>query len=375
MSSFDASPEHAPMSGLDEFLIHNSPEPVRVMYTSDPRAYERHWFTCQDKVGDLIMVMGIGFYPNLDTADAYALVNYKGQHTHVRYHRRLGLNRMDMRMGPLNFEVVEPFKTWKLTLDENPYGIRYEIYWHYTKRPIFHELGIGGGARGGIRATDSVGYEGFGVQEGWIEVDGQRFTLDTDKYLGSRDHHWGARGGVGGPIGAPPPGGGGGGIGGTHVGQWVEFSDWSIWLNSNLYPLGDERAGAGAYTTTDRHLKFEPETGLFVEGTITNVTESGETKELHYRRLGNQTAFLGCGGYLRTPDGGPTHGIYPGEDKLFGGTYDVNTIAGRKQLTALNDHHCEVTCDGETTYGILETVDPSAYETFKRGVPGYRLLE
>ncbi len=373
MPTFDASPEHSPMSGLDEYLIHNAPEPVRVMYTSDPRAYERLWFTCQDKVGDLIVVIGIGFYPNLDTADAYALINYKGQHTHVRYHRRLGLNRMDMRMGPLNFEVVEPFKTWKLTLDENPHGIRYEIYWHDTKRPVFHELGLGGASGGPARAPDSVGYESFGVQEGWVEVDGRRFELDTGMYLGSRDHHWGARQGVGTPTGQSAPGGGLGVA--THTGQWVEFPDWSIWLDRNLYPLGDERPGMGSFTTTERRMKFEPETGLFVEGIITNVDDSGAKKELHFRRLGNQTAFLSCGGYIQTPDDGPTHGNYPGEDRLFGGTYDVNTVEGRTQLTGLNDHHCEVTCDGETTYGILETLDPGVYEACKRGIGGFSLLE
>ena len=38
---FDASPEHSPMSGIDEFLVHNYPHPVRVMWTTDAQAYER----------------------------------------------------------------------------------------------------------------------------------------------------------------------------------------------------------------------------------------------------------------------------------------------------------------------------------------------
>ena len=46
---FDAGIEHYPMSGLDEFLVHNHPNPVRVMWTSDIRAYERMWFTCQPR--------------------------------------------------------------------------------------------------------------------------------------------------------------------------------------------------------------------------------------------------------------------------------------------------------------------------------------
>ena len=48
------------MSGLDEFMIHNHPHPVRVMWTSDLQAYERMWFTCQDKTGDLLVVTGHG---------------------------------------------------------------------------------------------------------------------------------------------------------------------------------------------------------------------------------------------------------------------------------------------------------------------------
>jgi len=60
---FDAGIEHYPMSGLDEYLIHNHPHPVRVMWTSDPQAYERMWFTCQDRTGDLLVVAGMGSIP------------------------------------------------------------------------------------------------------------------------------------------------------------------------------------------------------------------------------------------------------------------------------------------------------------------------
>ena len=37
MTAFDADNQHAPMSGLDEYLVHNHPHPVRVMWTSDPQ--------------------------------------------------------------------------------------------------------------------------------------------------------------------------------------------------------------------------------------------------------------------------------------------------------------------------------------------------
>ena len=88
------------MSGLDEFMIHNHPHPVRVMWTSDLQAYERMWFTCQDRTGDLLVVSRHGHLPQPGTAEAFAIVNVRGRHTTVRAHRKLGLNRMDMSVGP-----------------------------------------------------------------------------------------------------------------------------------------------------------------------------------------------------------------------------------------------------------------------------------
>ena len=86
------------------------------MWTPDAQAYERVWFTCQDKVGDLLVVIGLAFYPNLGTAEAFAIVNVRGRHTTVRAHQALPTDRMDMALGPFSFEVVEPFRQWRLRL-------------------------------------------------------------------------------------------------------------------------------------------------------------------------------------------------------------------------------------------------------------------
>ncbi len=87
------------------------------MWTPDAQAYERVWFTCEDKVGELLVVIGLAFYPNLGTAEAFAIVNVRGRHTTVRAHQKLRNDRMDMRLGPFSFEVVEPFRHWRLRLD------------------------------------------------------------------------------------------------------------------------------------------------------------------------------------------------------------------------------------------------------------------
>ena len=91
------------------------PYPVRVMWTPDAQADERVWFTCQDKVGELLVVIGLAFYPNLGTAEAYAIVNVRGGHTTVRAHKECPTDRMDMSLGPFHFEVLEPFRKWRLS--------------------------------------------------------------------------------------------------------------------------------------------------------------------------------------------------------------------------------------------------------------------
>ena len=68
----------APLSPLDDHLIHQTPDPIRVVASTDPRFYERHWNVFHDEAGDLLIATGGSFYPNLDTAEAYAIVTAMG---------------------------------------------------------------------------------------------------------------------------------------------------------------------------------------------------------------------------------------------------------------------------------------------------------
>lgn len=364
--------EHTPLSPMDEYMIHQTPQPLRVMYTSDARAYERYWFTAQDRTGDLFVVQGCGFYPNLDTADAFSIIVYQGQHTTVRAYRRLGDDRMDMQLGPINAEVITPFREWRLTLGANEQDVSYDLRWKDTKRAVFHHLGTGATYHGRI-AGETSGYESFGYPEGWVNYKGRRFELSQATFNGSRDHHWGIRNGVGGPahLQQTPPY--------AYGGQWVEFRDWSIWGPRVLYNLGDPRPGAGRIVRQVFRLRFHPESKVFTEGIVANTLASGDVKEVHYRRLNSQCAYLRCGNYGGPTGGTPDKDIWWGMDRgdllVEGETYDVTNPAVQAKLAGLDDHHCLATCDGETAIGIFEPNEPTAYEFCARGVPGYSLLE
>jgi hypothetical protein len=379
-SAYRASAEHAPLSGLDEFLIHNSPYPVRVMWTPDAQAYERVWFTCQDKVGQLLVVIGLAFYPNLGTAEAFAILNVRGRHTTVRAHQRLRTDRLEMRLGPFSFDVVEPFRMWRLRLD--PTGgaaggagdVAFDITWLDTKRPVFRQLGAG--VIVGARALSPVaGYDGFGRQEGWVAVDGERFQLATTTHLGTRDHHWGIRDGVGGPAlyrGMQHP----------HSGEWVEFEDFGIWGDHVLYNIGDARRRSATLAGRTHRMRFEPETNLLESGEVDLVFADGSVKTMSFERLGHQIAFLRCAMYGGpnggTPDGDIWHGmtVAEGDDVVVHQeTFDVNDPAVRMRLAGLDQHHCRITCDGEVTYGIVEPYDTLCYDVSKAGVMGFSLLD
>ena len=381
-SPYAASPEHAPLSGLDEFLVHNAPYPVRVMWTPDAQAYERVWFTCQDRTGELLVVIGLAFYPNLGTAEAFAIANVRGMHTTVRAHQKLRNDRMDMTLGPFSFEVEEAFRRWRLTLDPHHtpgatatgHGIAYDITWLDTKRPVFSQLGAGM-IVGGRALTPVAGYDGFGRQEGWVEVHGRRFALSQDTHLGTRDHHWGTRDGVGGParyMGMQHP----------HSGEWVEFEDFGIWGDHVLYNIGDARKRSGTLAKRVHRMRFEPDTHLLKSGEVDLHFADGSVKTMTFERLGNQIAFLRCGMYGGpnggTPDGDLWHGmaVAQGDEVVVHSeTFDVNDPEVRASLAGLDQHHCRVTCDGEVTYGIVEPYDPLCYEVSKAGVMGFSLLD
>ena len=367
--------EHSPLSRLDELPIHQFQEPLRVVDTTDARTFERYWFTAQAEDGEFFLVTGFGIYPNLDTADAYAVFVHGGTHTVVRMHRLLGDDRADLRYGPLTAEVVEPFREWRLTLGDNEQGLRFDLRWRDTKRSVFERM-VGwqrGTTRNGRLLPARAGYETFGRIEGTVEYEGHRFVLDPARVWGSRDHHWGLRNGVGGPghMEAMPRF--------SHCGQWVEFTDWSVWGSRCLYNLGDqENPGARRIVKMDHRLRFDPETKHFLGGIVYNTLDNGSVKEIEYEQIGHQVAYLRCAGYASPQGGSPDdhfyHGMFVGEDVVTGRSDDIDDPKVRMHLAGFDDHLCQARCDGETTVGIIECMNPVLFEMCRDNAPGFSLL-
>ena len=352
--------EQYPLAPIDDYMIHQTIDPIRIMMASDPKAYERYWMVCHDSAGEVLVATGCSFYPNLDRAEAYAIVNHKGIQRTVRAFRPLGVDRMDMRFGPIAPQVIEGLRHWRFVLEPNEWGISFDLDFRDTTRQTFREptLPIDRGYPRGRRPDVTTGFESFGVVEGWVDVEGTRVEIATGAGRGTRDRHWGVGRGVGGPELA---------LGGRmHVGvngnSFVAFNDFTIWGDKVFYRFGDERPGSGKIEKVVRRLRFEEDTKIFMAGEVDYTLDSGETKHLVYERIGNQTAYLRCGMYGGTPDKNIHQGEYSGEEELIeGDVFDVNVPEVRASLVGLDEHLCRVTCNGETTTGLMQPIDPNAY--------------
>jgi hypothetical protein len=364
--------EQFPLSPLDDYMIHQTPDPIRVMWTGDPRAYERYWMVCHDPTGEVLVAVGGSFYPNLDRAEAYAIVNVNGQHTTVRGFRPLGADRADLRIGPIAPRIIEGLRKWHFELEPNEWGISFQIEFRDTTRQTFREP-LSNSATGfppGRRGDVTTGFESFGVVEGWVEVHGRRIEIPAGS-PGTRDRHWGVGRGVGGPEMS---------LGGRlHVGTsgnaFVAFPSWTLWGDRVFYPFGDSRPGSGRVAKPTRRLRFEPDTRIFLEALVDYTLDTGEVKQVHYQRIGNQSAYLRCGMYGGTPDREIHQGGYSGPPTVEGETYDVTRPEVRTALAGLTEHLCVVTCNGEVTTGIYQPIDPAAYEACAAGRPGWAFLE
>jgi hypothetical protein len=372
----DLPKHYHPLSAWDEYPIHQVVAPIRHVATTDPRAFERYWFTACAQDGSLFMVTGMGFYPNLGIVDAYALLVHEGRQVTVRAHRRLAADRADLQVGPIRFDPAQPFVAWKLALGDNNQGFTFDLSWHDTKRPRFSRLDLSRvqGVPPNVHLLhDWGGYETFGQVEGVIRIGGKTIELTRDRFVGSRDHHWGVRDGVGGLNLNPPK------ASFTHTAQFVEFKDWGIWGEQILYDVASTAPGPLYSETLDRQFRFDPVTKHLKEAVMTNRLDNGEIRTLHFKLIEHQTAYLRCAGYAGpdgrgTPDGNYLHGVGSG-DAVTGHTYDITDEATRLRLAGFEDQLCTVTCNGDTALGILECQNPVLYRMCELGMPGHSFLE
>ena len=186
------------LSPLDDYPVHQIPEVMRHVGTSDRNFYDRYYFNAFPLTGDTMLIVGLGQYPNLGVTDAFALLRRGSAHRVVRASRELGADRMNTQVGPFGVEVLEGLKRLRVVLSPNEHGLSFDLTWDGTIPPQVEPQHF-------IRSQERVVFDSkrmaqTGRWTGSITVDGERLDVTPERWWGIRDRSWGIR-----PVGEPEP--------------------------------------------------------------------------------------------------------------------------------------------------------------------------
>ncbi|MBX8688767.1 hypothetical protein GO011_15130 [Mycobacterium sp. 20091114027_K0903767] len=367
---------------MDEFPVHQVPQPIAWPGSSDRNFYDRSYFNAHDRTGDIFVITGLGYYPNLGVKDAYFLVSRRDSgkfggsgdtQTAVHLSDAIDQDRLNQHVGGYRVEVTEPLKKIRIVLEETE-GIAADLSWNGLFDVVQEQPHL---MRQGNRVTlDAQRFAQLGSWSGYLEIDGQRIEVDPDTWIGSRDRSWGIRPvGEAEPAGRPadPP----------FEGMWwlyvpMAFDDFSI-----VFIIQEDPSGFRSLNDCSR---------VFKDGRVEQL--GWPRVKIHYRS--GTRIPTGATIEATAPDGTPVrfdvesklpvpihvgggyggdvdwiHGVWKGEKFTERRTYDMNdpAVVGRTAFGVI-DHVGRAVCtEGGTTsegwglfeHGALGRHDPSGF--------------
>ncbi|WP_455834156.1 hypothetical protein [Pseudarthrobacter siccitolerans] len=177
------------LTPYDDFLIHQTFDTIDHVASGDPRFQDRGLFNVHRKSDDLLLQLGFGVYPNQNMIDAWTAGVHADKQYNLRVSRPLNHDRSDLNLGPIHIEVVKPMVEWRIWVDENEYGIQFDLVFR-ARTPAFEYNPVF------IRRDNSVEHHQAhvlqsGTFDGWIRIGDDKFE---GPFIGSRDRSWGVRG-------------------------------------------------------------------------------------------------------------------------------------------------------------------------------------
>jgi hypothetical protein len=185
------------LSKGDDYPIHQTPEPIAYSGT-DRNFYDRYFFNgYSTQAGQTsFFAVAFGVYPHLNIADAAFVVVRDGIETALHASRCLNMERMDISVGPIRIEVIEPLQSLRVVVNDPERGIAADLVFTGRKPPIEEPRFI---RRIGPRTLmDYTRLTQNGRYRGFVELDGRRESVDG--FVGTRDRSWGVR-----PVGMRDP--------------------------------------------------------------------------------------------------------------------------------------------------------------------------
>ena len=189
-------PSIAALTVADEYFNHQIVNTHSAVASGDHAWTEKIWFTLMRKDGALQIGGGLGKYANRNILDGFAAVQRGTQQRTVRASRVLRPREQEMQVGPISYRIVEPFKRVDFTLAENSaQPLQFDLTLIATMPAFFEKRDVV--LTAGRTASDVIRYHQAGAVSGWVEIEGERISIDPSEWYGFRDHSWGIREHVG----------------------------------------------------------------------------------------------------------------------------------------------------------------------------------
>jgi hypothetical protein len=336
-------------SDLDEMPTHQIVAPHSKVVVDNPAWTDRYYFSTFNTDGSLILEMGIGAFPNTGVLEGFACASVRNGDFRTQYNLRpsrpLDGKLLPLEAGPLSFKVLEAQRRWRITLQNNPQGLSYDLELTWEGRP-FEAVPIFLKDKQGNIVTHVCHYVQRGKTNGTVKIGDREYRMDNA--IAFRDRSWGIRStGEGGPK--------------RGLLNWVPMA---VGDDLILYYSLERQDGKFTYLSgarlsvttgeedviTDvRHdIQFEGTSKIFKSGKLNLSFESGRQLGVSMRKLGS--LYLRGAGYYQ---GG--HGIARSSLHVEGETWDISGTEQQQQVSTLNDNVCEFTfSDGKVGYGIYE---------------------
>jgi hypothetical protein len=177
-----------PLTPYDEYPVHQAPYPVSYVPSTDYAWDEGYYYAVYSANPQVILLTGMRINPNADVVGVHVGVNVRGVQRALRM-SRTWRKQFYTAVGPLRYDVIEPYRDIRLSLDTNEAGLAFDLHWLGSGPPHLSDHHLA--TVRGRRTTDQTRYNQTGTARGWIEVAGERFEVAPDDWGACRDHSWG----------------------------------------------------------------------------------------------------------------------------------------------------------------------------------------
>lgn len=174
----------------DDYPIHQTPDPI-AFAGSDRNFYDRYFFNGYSLDGEMFFGAALGVYPNLNIMDAAFAVRIGDVQYNLHASRHLNMERMDIQVGPIRIEVIEPLRRLRIVVNDNEHGIAADLLFEGRHDVIEEPRSV---RRNGPRVLmDYTRLTQLGDYTGWVRAGGHEVRSEQGRIAGTRDRSWGMR--------------------------------------------------------------------------------------------------------------------------------------------------------------------------------------